>query len=443
LLRALGLSLLWNIWLKIIRRPKTEEPKQAMRRSRWIVTLTLTTHLLPICAAITLVFFNIRGYYIGGELAGLSGYDDVKLSALQFTAKLHELMMQASLSVVVVDFIRHELVTGEGIPFGAIFGSLQFSNISYLWSKEFSGTLKAHFRTSFIKWSLVLLIVFGSLLAVTVGPSSAIAMRPRLDNWPAGGTDFYLNATEDQIWPLSVDASAIPPTCSNVTLSTDCISNGWGGVADALLPYWPDLNAMTAMPESLAITSPKSMRQMYTRQKTGIYRAAWTLATVQMSNLGDAVAEIGRLWINAAVGYWMVPNAKYSPRFMYRKDVSYTIDGVYQPIAMAACLAHRNNTQLQHDISSGLLMVPIMSSFCNETHQYTGYTSPSAPSQPPARRPPTRPRWPASRGRSAAPSHAPSSTLAPHNSPRRRRGSGAQAAGGTRRSQRPESSCSA
>jgi hypothetical protein len=137
----------------------------------------LVAHFLPISGALTLVYLNLHGYYVGGELAGPSGYDDVKLSGLQFSAKLHELTMQASISVVVISLVRHELVAGEGIPFGAIFGSLQFANISYLWSKEFAGTVRAKFTKTTIKLRMVALLLVGTVLALTVGPSSAIAMR--------------------------------------------------------------------------------------------------------------------------------------------------------------------------------------------------------------------------------------------------------------------------
>lgn len=86
-------------------------------------------------AVATLLWLNIQGYYIGGELAGASGLDDLKFSGLQVAAKLHELTMQASLSLTVVSFVRHELAFGQGIPLGAIVSSLQFSSIAHLWSK--------------------------------------------------------------------------------------------------------------------------------------------------------------------------------------------------------------------------------------------------------------------------------------------------------------------
>ncbi len=187
---------LWNA----AHRPREEKLKQAINKGLATAILSLVAaHLVPITAALVLVFLDLRGYYIGGELSGPSGYDNVKLSGLQFAAKILELAMQGSLSVIIIELIRQELVAGEGIPFGAIFGSLQYSELSYLFSKEFLGTLQSKFEKPIVNIRLISLIIVGSLLALTVGPSSAIVMRPRLDNWPAGGTDFYLNTNLEDL----------------------------------------------------------------------------------------------------------------------------------------------------------------------------------------------------------------------------------------------------
>ncbi|KAF2118218.1 hypothetical protein BDV96DRAFT_597083 [Lophiotrema nucula] len=318
LLRALGLGL------------------SGMRRPKLLSSLTLITHVVPIAVVIVLISLNAHGYYIGGELAGASGYDDLKFSGLQFAAKLHELLMQASLSLVVVSFIRHELVFGEGIPFGAVFGSLQFSNIAYLWSKEFAGTIKAPYRNWIKKYRLAVLLVVGAVLAVTVRPSSAIVMRPRSDLWPAGGTSFYINATRDQIWPSFLDDSAIPSQCANVSLDMDSLSDAWYTLSDGLLPFLPSLTDNTPTPELFGV----------------------------MSNLADAVSEVGRLWINAAVGTHLIPHWKYSQRFRWRKNVVYTIDNIFQPVTFAWCSTLRQYDQ--SNPSSPQFVIPLMETGCTE-----------------------------------------------------------------------------
>ena len=89
-------------------------------------------HFVPIAAVLVLVILNWRGYYIGGELAGAVGQNDAKFIGLQFAAKLHELTISASLTAVLFCYIRHELMTEDGLPFGAIMAGFQFKEITYL-----------------------------------------------------------------------------------------------------------------------------------------------------------------------------------------------------------------------------------------------------------------------------------------------------------------------
>lgn len=45
------------------------------------------------------------------------------------------------------------------------------------------------------------LIPLSIILATVYGPSSAVLLIPRLQYWPGGNTDIWLNATSDSIWP--------------------------------------------------------------------------------------------------------------------------------------------------------------------------------------------------------------------------------------------------
>ena len=370
------LSIIWTAFQRTVPGPSAEEPKQAVQHGLVKAILGLfAAHVLPVGAAIAMVLLSVGSYYIGGELAGPSGHDDVKLSGLQFAAKLHEITIHASLSVIVVGLIRHELVAGEGIPFGAIFGSLQFSGISYLCSNEFLGTLKARFAKRIVKIRLVTLLVVGAFLALTAGPSSAIVMRPRVDDWPAGGTDFYLNATCNEIWPSIVDASSIPTSCNNITSNTTCISRDWEFARDQLLAYWPGLTDSATVPESLQLNSPKSIRLMYTRERKGLYSYSETIATTHMSNLAHSLAEIGRLWTIAAAGLSNV-SPKQPRKFKYRNNVLYTLKNVYQPDTTAICRAHRDSPQLQQTLANNMVEVPTAASICNTAKSRIQYVIP-------------------------------------------------------------------
>ena len=48
---------------------------------------------------------------------------------------------------------------------------------------------------------MAIMIIIAILLAATVGPSSAILLILRLEYWPVGSTDIWINATAAELWP--------------------------------------------------------------------------------------------------------------------------------------------------------------------------------------------------------------------------------------------------
>ena len=197
-LRALGLNILvcWIRSLKSRRckqKIRIELPKMAICYNRPSALLRALIHVVPVAAALSLVTVNLFQYYIGSSIQSLALY--------QAIAKIHEIMMQASLAAVVFSYIRHELVLGQGIPLGALFSGLQLSQISYLWSMEFWGSIRSKHLTLRKRCSLIAVIIGGISLAAVVGPSSAILLVPRLAYWPAGSTHIWINVTSDDLWP--------------------------------------------------------------------------------------------------------------------------------------------------------------------------------------------------------------------------------------------------
>jgi hypothetical protein len=135
--RALGLSILTYTYPAIFtKRTKPssdhEEKKVAISRDRRRAALRCCIHVIPIGASVALAYLNVRGYYIGGELAGPSGQDSAKLGGLQFAAKMHELSINASIAAMLLSYIRYELTMGIGLPFGALVAGQRFTELSYL-----------------------------------------------------------------------------------------------------------------------------------------------------------------------------------------------------------------------------------------------------------------------------------------------------------------------
>jgi hypothetical protein len=93
-------------------------------------------------------------------------------------AKVHELLINASIAVMVHSYVVHELL-GKGIPFGAMVAGKSFSEIAYLWDPDFLGAVFSRRTPWPQKGSLVLVVVAAVVLAALAAPSSAVAMIPR------------------------------------------------------------------------------------------------------------------------------------------------------------------------------------------------------------------------------------------------------------------------
>ena len=170
-----------------------EPTKIAIRKSRTTALLRAFIHIIPIGVAIWEIIINWNTYYLGTTIRNQAYY--------QFGAKAHEMAVQASLAAIVFSYIRYEMSLGQGLPFGALFSGLQVSQASYLWSMEFWGSICSKHLSFGRRIGMVLIITVAIFLAAVVGPSSAILLIPRLEYWPAGATNIWLNTTSQNLWP--------------------------------------------------------------------------------------------------------------------------------------------------------------------------------------------------------------------------------------------------
>lgn len=150
-------------------------------------------HIIPFGFALFEIVLNWNVYYVGTQPYGAAVY--------QIIAKAHEILIQASVTAIVFSAIRRELAYGQGLPFGFLFSGLQITQVSYLWSMELWGAMKAGSIGLSRRTGLLLLLIGSILLAATCGPASAVLLIPRLQQWPAGSTRIWVNATADHIWP--------------------------------------------------------------------------------------------------------------------------------------------------------------------------------------------------------------------------------------------------
>ena len=194
-LRGFGLGLFTNLPLRRWLHRRTREPlKVVIRQSRAVAFTRSLIHIVPVTLALWLITLNWVTYYVGSFTLDQTYY--------QIGAKALEIMIQASLATITLAYTRHELVAGNGLPFGALFSGLQVSQISYLWSMELWGSVKSKSLPIRRKLFLLVLIVLVCILAAGAGPSAAVLLIPRRNFWPAGSTHIWIGGTEDDIWPV-------------------------------------------------------------------------------------------------------------------------------------------------------------------------------------------------------------------------------------------------
>lgn len=199
-LRALGLMIIAHAFRSAFRplrhitgRGLHEPTKKAICKSKTVALLRCLIHLIPVSVALFEIVLNWNTYYVGVSVYNQAVY--------QLVAKIHEVAIQASLATVVFSYIRYEMTIGNGIPFGTLFSGLQINQIAYLWSMEFWGSLRSPHLPLGRKIAMMFFIPVSIILASLSGPSSAILLIPRLDFWPGGSTDIWINATIDDLYP--------------------------------------------------------------------------------------------------------------------------------------------------------------------------------------------------------------------------------------------------
>ncbi|KAK5947754.1 hypothetical protein OHC33_011217 [Knufia fluminis] len=273
-----------------VRRKQQEAEKVVINKSSRLIAWQCGVHLLPISTTIAILWINFQGFYIGVDFPGLTSSDTTVLMLLQLSAKIHEIMIVASLSQIILHIVRHELLYGDGVPLGLIGSGLSFSNFEFYFRKDFYGSLaylccskKRMKRTGF-----VLLLIVSGITAIIAGPASAVLLVPKPQAYPAGQTDFYLNGTSGQFWPedLSGDMPELTALCSpSVSALRDvCPAGGysslwqrWSGInyKDLLgndIPtfakdlsgsrfYWPVHSPASRVPPLYALGDPRSANE--------------------------------------------------------------------------------------------------------------------------------------------------------------------------------------
>lgn len=342
-LRALGFNLIVHACgsLRHVTGKGLHEPvKIAIRKDRVIALLRSLIHIIPISVALCEIILNWNTYYVGVSIYNQAVY--------QIVAKTHELAIQASLATILYSYIRYEMTVGNGIPFGALFSGLQISQISYMWSMEFWGSVRTAHLPLRRKAGLLAIIILSIVLASLSGPSSAVLLVPRLDFWQAGSTDIWINATSEDVYPTLLNGSQVPDNCSfsqEGLPSNGCPSSEWEKIQQYL-----DLTTHSVPQEYLQTYRYKigtdemelygkvSQRQLYIGQDLiNDVHVNPLLSSTQHVAVADALTTTGALWYMGLTNI-TVTSGHGSPLYD-QSDAIHTLSGEsYQPLSLAICV---------------------------------------------------------------------------------------------------------
>lgn len=112
LLRAIGLGFL-------LPESNAERPKIVLSASTKHIIVRNAIHILPLTALAGIIWLNCGRFFIGPTFIQDPEKNSLFMVSIQVYAKLLELLCVASLSSIVLQALRHELLR-DGIPLGLL-----------------------------------------------------------------------------------------------------------------------------------------------------------------------------------------------------------------------------------------------------------------------------------------------------------------------------------
>ncbi|KAK1658011.1 hypothetical protein BDP55DRAFT_720985 [Colletotrichum godetiae] len=177
---------------------ETKKPKAITRTSFWKHSkVELAVHI----AALALTAF---GLWLGWEerywfaLEGPSpdrGINtDVVINLLQLPAKLHEILIVASLSFIFLAMCRRRLI-GGGVRLGFLTGAYRVGDLEYILAPSSPLWHMGIKHLSFVEVVLACYLVFSTLMSTVVGPVSVFMLIPTLERFPLDHASAFSEIT--------------------------------------------------------------------------------------------------------------------------------------------------------------------------------------------------------------------------------------------------------
>ncbi|KAK3620433.1 hypothetical protein LTR56_023405 [Elasticomyces elasticus] len=372
-LRSIGLENVFHVWPYRRSARKREDSKAIIEQSRKLALSRCAIHIFPICVSIVIITISNINIYLGRTLPGSIPSVAVNIALLQGAAKLQELLIVASTTAVVMDVLRYELLRGDGVPFGLLGSGFQFSELSFFWSPEFWGAMIYAPLTRRKRAILGGTLMIAGLVAVSAGPSCAILLVPRDQEWNAGGGTFYLPGTDDLLWPTNISLTTMAPLddfCSwrNASSYATCPSGGYSELWSAFDEGGLAQNAPRDLDRTAARLSGHDTKVLIRSAPTDWTRlttfAQMQLATRGVSYQTSAIGIHGpttvvltRLmndWFNAALQIRYSPSRPSISEYKYWNTRQVKVNS-RAPVVRVACSRAQNVSSSQSSVQFPVL----------------------------------------------------------------------------------------
>ena len=309
-----------------------EIEKVVLSRNHPLLIYRALLHLLPVvvsCYTISLSFVTKYWQDLGNP------YQNTILNVLQFVAKAHEILINASLGTIVLHRVHYDLIH-SGVPLGFLSSGYELSNFGYLFTKEFWGAAVSGRRVAGHKWlPLWLLVTSTILLATAVGPSSAIVMIPKTGWWQMKDPfkplirATFIPLGAEQIWPTSL--------LSFPDITQECLGNQPYEHSECPSAGFPDIMAWAGgymieeSPANYTILDQASQTLRYmTSSDTGNKSVGWAASSIVGARQAK---DLGAFW-------QYLQNSGVSAIQPGRPKMSYTLRGLpslKKPLAEVQC----------------------------------------------------------------------------------------------------------
>ncbi|KAL9622932.1 MAG: hypothetical protein Q9160_002650 [Pyrenula sp. 1 TL-2023] len=257
------------------------------------------------------------------------------LNAFQLVAKLHEILVTASLGAIAIDELRHQLSATNGLPLGHIAAPFQLASIEILFTRRFWAATVArenNKRNYVFGFSILALTIITALM----NPASATLVVPQLGWWqvdqPFSDVNgfTYLNASHEDMWPSKMNDSIVPDTCRDFNPSLPMPLNCPFAEMRELGLWAEEYLSQFSYPNITATANANMLRYLAASSQIED-DAGYTASSTGMSHL---TRDLGDMWLFAS--RHNVSFAEFG-RPMIRISASDKKNPIMQPVLQTKC----------------------------------------------------------------------------------------------------------